>query len=112
MKTAFKDRAEDKSEPKKNPKLQIKQAEHILGTTDKRKMIRVEKKPPTSFKAEREKTWFPVLEPAQVGLGSCIWGCLQFHVSEGLEQSVYGILRKKPGPQKFFFSPSNSPPPP
>lgn len=59
MKTAFKDRAEDKSEPKKNPKLQIKQAEHILGTTDKRKMIRVEKKTSHQLQGRKRKNLVP-----------------------------------------------------
>lgn len=63
-KSLFKDQTGEKSEPKTDPNLQSKQAEHIPGTTDERKTTRVENDSHQLPSREIRKNGFPIMEPA------------------------------------------------
>lgn len=63
-KSLFKDQSGEKSEPKTDPNLQSKQAEHIPGTTDERKTTRVENNSHQLPSREVRKNGFPIMEPA------------------------------------------------
>lgn len=75
-KNVLKDQTEEKSEPKKDRNLQTEQAEHISGTTDKRKMTRVEKNSHQLQSRKRKKPGSLYGNQHQAGLGFCIWGYL------------------------------------
>lgn len=106
-KNVLRDQTEEKSEPKKDPNLQTEQAEHISGTTDKRKMTRVEKNS-HSFKAEKEKNLVPYMGiSTRLALDFVFGAICNSSFLKAVEQCPYRILKTKNLVLKIL-SPSNS----